>query len=404
MVVRATHVPTGTDIVVGPRADQRSQELMSDAHGKCRTVKGAGVLECREHDDDPALAHLRDRNGRVHGAWVYLRKFRDKWLVCHSPSGIEKRFRSHEIRLMTDQHRWQQDYYDRAAQHAGWRTEQEVVLDSGTRLDLVIHGSAGQFGVEVQHSDLTVPKVRARDRKADRAGITSVWSADRKAPPWAFKVAHVETNELPHGNVQRRRWPVTTGPRRIIPARCTPANFDRCWKPGARTFCGGWHPLFRPINAVSGGHFVYVDDIAEQVPAGDLVRLDTQTKQGVILVTAADREMWEHDFAQQVADRLSIRRPGSAARPCSYDLPAELLELRQPSLARLEPLPPARVATELAPTQASPGQATDTQRNRPAIAVHRPRPPCATCGQPLFLIEPGRTVCERCRLNSPSQP
>jgi hypothetical protein len=348
MAVRATHVPTGTLIEIGPHLDPTSQAVLNEAYGRCGIRDNAGVLECREHDDDPRFAHLRDEAGQVHGAWMYLRKLRDRWVICHHPKGIGRGLRDHEVHLMTDQHRWQQDYYERAAEAAGWSAEREVPIP-GTRMDLVITGPAGRWAVEVQHSAMTTPKVKDRDRKARAADIATVWSADRKNPAWAFKVAHVETNELPHGHTPRGSWTVTTGPRRIEPARCSPANFERCWLPRRRNFCGGWHALFRPIEGLR------VDDIAALVPAGDLVRLDTRTKQGVILATGDDADLWHHEFAAQV-ERVPSRRHDGAARRCAYD--AAGLSLRSPT--------------------------------------------CQACTRPLLLIRPGRTLCERCRLDGRS--
>lgn len=321
MAFRATYIPTGTDITIAQYTDPVSQTIIDEVYGHCEIHDGVGLLECREHDNDPRLADKRDDTGRVRGAWVYLQKRRSEWVICHSPNGIGREFRSHEIHLMTDQHRWQQDYYDRAAQAAGWRTAQEVVLDTGTRLDLVIEGPGGRYGIEVQHSALSVPKVRARHRKAQRSGISTVWSADRRASGWAFKVPHVETNELPHGHLPRGLWTVTTGPRRLDVVSCSPRNADRlpcCPRPRARNWCGGWHPVFRPKTGI------VVDDIAERVPAGDLVPLDTRTKQGIILVTATDRDRWMNEFAPTYSPPPKTGKT-SKARPCGYQVDPDML-------------------------------------------------------------------------------
>ena len=346
MAVRATHIPSGTDIAIGPYVDSTSQAVIDEIYQAC----SAGVLECREHDDDPYLAHLRDaEDGRLHGAWVCLKRnpAKTKWVIAHLPNGIGREFRSHEVPVgKSDQHQWQQDYISRAAESAGFPAEQEVTLPTGTRLDVKIDGSVGSVGFEVQHSFLSLGKVRSRDRKADAEGIPLVWSADHKAPDWAFKVAHVETNELLDGKTPSGSWTVTTGPRRIIPVACSSKNVDllsRCRKPRSRTWCGGWHPIFRPITGL------VVDDLAKRVPSGELVRLDTHTKQGVILVSASNYELWQNDFASQVGlDRNHVH---NIAKRCTY----------QPSLSA---------------------------------------PICAKCNKPLFLIRPGRVICERCRIDS----
>lgn len=322
MAIRATHVPSGTDISIGgPFVEPRSQAIIDEVYQNC----APGVLECREHDSDPRLAQMRDpADGRVHDAWVYLQRRYNKtrWVICHHPSGIGRDFQSHVIPVgKSDQHQWQQDYISRAAEDAGFAAEQEVILPTGTILDIKIDGIDGPVGFEVQHSFLSVPKVVARTRKAHREGIPLVWSADHKNPDWAFRVPHIEANGSPNGATPRRAWTVTTGPRRIISVACTPRNadlLDRCQKPRSRNWCGGRHPVFRPIEGL------VVDDIAQRVPAGELVPLDTGLKQGVILVTATDRLLWENEFATKgQASRIMepSTRNGSRAKRCVYPVP-----------------------------------------------------------------------------------
>lgn len=337
MAFRATYIPEGTDITIAQHTDAVSQTILDEVYGHCEIRDGVGLLECREHDNDPRLADKRDDTGRVRGAWVYLQKRRSEWVICHSHNGIGREFRNHEIHLMTDQHRWQQDYYDRAAQAAGWHTAQEVVLDTGTRLDLVIEGPGGRYGIEVQHSALSVPKVRARNRKALRSGITTVWSADQREPAWAFKVPHVETNELPHGHLPRGSWTVTTGPRQLVRVFCS-SRYDhllpRCPRPHARarTWCGKYHAVFRPKLGL------VADDIAEQVPAGILVPLDTRTKQGIILVSADDRKVWQNEFASAYSPPPKTGKT-SKARPCGYQVNPDMLLTPSPGHAVPDDLP-----------------------------------------------------------------
>lgn len=312
MAVRATHVPSGTDITIGPFIDPVSQAVIDEIYQNC----SKGVLECREHDGDPRLRHLRDSDGRVHDAWVHLKKnpARTKWVIAHSATGIGREFRSHKVPVgKSAEHQWQQDYISRAAEDAGFPAEQEVILPTGTRLDVKVDGAIGAVGFEVQHSYLSVPKVRNRTRKAAAEGIPLVWSADHKGPAWAFKVPHIEANGSPFGDTPRRAWTVTTGPREIIPVRCGPQNaglLPRCWKRRGRSWCGGWHAVFQPITGL------VVDDLAQRVPAGELVPLDTNTKQGVILVPASHQELWVNEFASQV--QPAERAPNRAKR-CTYE-------------------------------------------------------------------------------------
>lgn len=309
MSVRATCYVDGRviDLLITPRPGRGTVAVLDTIHGHCHQ----GVLECREHDEDERLTAFRGDDGRVHGAWCYLQKREEAWVICHHPNARGVRLENHVVNVMTDQHRWQQDYYARAAQTAGHEVQQEYTTSTGSRVDVLLRGSV-EVGIEVQHSALSLPKVRHRNRKAVAAGITSIWSADHPSPSFAFKVPHVETNVLPHGAVPRGRWTVTTGPRTLRSVMCSPRNSDllpRCIRPRARNWCGDAHPVWEPK------HGVVVDDIAELAPAGELVSLDTRTRQGVILVSSSDRDRYLSDFAS-VAE--APRQPYSPGGPCSY--------------------------------------------------------------------------------------
>lgn len=348
MAMRATHVESGKTIAVGPRITPDDQAVIDEIYQNC----GEGVLECREHDNDPRLAYLRDAAGQVHGAWVYLQYRNNKSLLvmAHHPNGTgrEFKFQPHLIPVgKSDQHQWYQDYISRAVDDVGFPVNQEVYLPSGTFLDVQVQGPIGLVGFEVQHSFLSLGKVRARTRKAISEGIPLVWCADHKDPDWAFKVPHFEANEIPDGLAPRGSWTVTTGPRRIIRVACSPRNADRlprCLKPRRRNWCGGWHPVFEPMRRL------VVDSIAQQVPAGELIPLDTRMPQGVILTTAACYDLWHNEFADHSQAR---ERQRNDVKPCGY-------------VPQLQALPP------------------------PAL--------CSRCGQHLLLVRPGRDLCEKCRI------
>lgn len=351
MALRATHVESGTDISIGPYVDPISQDVIEEVYQNC----GAGVLECREHDHDPNFAHLRDPvDGRVHGAWLYVAKRNRKTLtiLAHNSTKCREELRGLRCSVeihggKSDQHQWYQDYISRAVDDVGFPVNQEVYLPSGTFLDVQVQGPIGLVGFEVQHSFLSLGKVRARTRKAISEGIPLVWCADHKDPDWAFKVPHFEANQLPDGLAPRGSWTVTTGPRRIIRVACSPQNADRlprCLKPRRRNWCGGWHPVFEPMRGL------VVDSIAQQVPAGELIPLDTRLPQGVILTTAACYDLWHNEFADHSQAREGQRND---AKPCGY-------------VPQLQPPPPPV--------------------------------PCSRCGQRLLLIRPGRDLCEKCRI------
>jgi hypothetical protein len=344
MTIRVTHMETGAEASIGPVLDATTTAIIAEVYQGC----SAGVLECREHDNDPKLEEFRTPDGRVHGVWVYLRNLTKSdgskwWVVSHSPNGVVPGvFRSHEVQAnKSDQHRWQQDYYERAARDAGYDTKQEDgTVVPGRVVDVRITGPAGVFAIEVQHSFEGVRKVRHRHAKGLAAGVTSVWSADHRAPDWAFRVPHVETNKLEDGVRPRGSWTVTTGPRTLEMATCSPGNFQRCPERGRRNFCGRWHPTWLPK------HDITVDDIAQMVPAGQLVVLDTSAKQGTILVTPRDREVWLNELGLLIPQQRTETNPDNH---CAY----------QPNL------------------------------KAPATS-------CVVCGQNLLLIRPGRDTCARC--------
>lgn len=388
MTIRVTVVATGTDIEVGPMLDPVSLAVLEEYRQRC----AAGVLECREHDNDPRLTDFRDSDGRVHGVWVYIQKrlrkdgFNWWWVICHHPGGtVPRHFVSHTVPAgKSPQHQWQQDYYERAAQDAGWESKQEDGSTvPGTCLDVRITGPAGVFGIEVQHSFLSVGKVRARHRKALSAGVTAVWSADRRNPDWAFKVPHVETNELPDGARPRGSWTVPTGPRRLDMAKCAPANFDRCPTPRSRNFCGRWHPKWSPMRGI------VADDIAQQVPSGDLVVLDTHSKQGVILTRPKDATRWNEHYGLVVPQAQSEASPDNY---CGYIPKLSTLQLGEEETTRDD----AVVRADMRPC-------VSCQKPTPAYdqLCHECRFPnkCHDCGQRLLINRPGCVQCERCRLD-----
>ncbi len=228
VAIRATHVATETDITIGPFIDPVSQAVIDEVY----QGRGAGVLECREHDDHPDLAQLRDPvDGRVHGAWVYLRKSRDKrlWQLVHLANGIGREFRTHEIPVgKSAEHQWQQDYYERAAQYAGYQTAQEVALSTDTRLDLTITrpGRRVRCGDPAQspggaEGAGTHPEGPQGGHHLDLVGRSQgpgLRSRSRMSRPTPCRTDYARADPVT----------VTTGPRRVIKARCEPENFQRC--------------------------------------------------------------------------------------------------------------------------------------------------------------------------------
>jgi hypothetical protein len=122
---------------------------------------------------------------------------------------------------VSDEHKYQTEYWVRAAEHAGWRAEREHMLHTRTRPDALIHGPV-LTGVEVQRSAMTAAEAVARTRKAFRAGVTDAWFTSRKPEPlWAWRVPTVGENELTWQYLPPRRAATATGLRVIRAAGCS---------------------------------------------------------------------------------------------------------------------------------------------------------------------------------------
>jgi hypothetical protein len=292
-----------TDVTLSYPLAPEHRDLL---HGMFDTGIAKGDIECRMHDDDPKLRTHRSSDGRIHGAFLYLRRNpsnHQQLVLCHWPGGPVSG--SHAVpSAMTSEHRRRQEYVALRGEAAGYEVELEKSIAPGTRSDVVIRGTE-TMTTEVQQTGISMPTVLRRDRAAVGAGAVPTWLSDTKAPHYAFQVAHVETNE--REGMNPRSWTVSTGPREIEHEKCAPASrIARC--PDRRYgWCGSWHQIWVPKPGLT------VDDVVEQVPAGALVRLDTGGPQGVILVSAADRDAWLEEHPEPTSTRLPQQRTNTSA-------------------------------------------------------------------------------------------
>jgi hypothetical protein len=441
MALRATCVDNGQEIDLDRANEPLMAGLLDELHRRTtrgdRPRPGRAVLECREHDGP---------DGPYRGAWVYLRRDRHgRWLLAHFD---RDNYADHVAAGMTDQHRWQQDYWQRAGDAAGYATAREKHLP-GVRLDVAIYGPKATIGVEVQHSALSRRAVLTRTTKARAQGVTSLWSGDKPAAPpdWAYRVPTVLTNELPERYAPRGTWTVVNGLRTLVPTHCARPRFHDssyegfggvCPATNRRYPCGGWHARFVPTPGVT------VDDVAEQAPAGALIPLTLPHWRSprVYIVTAADHKLYGElatgtytDPERATQDAAETSEVGEIG-PCRVVMPDQtstltlstaqgtppstisatattLPRLDTPALVKTALWPPTAIpATDVpGPVRApSPGPAlelpvvSNTQTAGTAAPVelppHAPRPTCSRCGNELFLVRPNRTVCARCE---PSQ-
>ena len=334
--------------------------------------KQPGYLECRMHDDDPALADKRGPDGRIPNTWLYLRRDPRSGLLllCHWPGGPVRG--KHELPYrMSDEHRRRQEYIVARGQAAGHQVETEKTMTGGsTTSDVVLRGSV-TMTAEAQPETTTLRTVLRRDAAIAGVGVTPTWFADRKDPQWAFRVAHVETNS--RLGLDPHTWPVSTGPRSLERERCTPRSRFRSCPESRRNWCGQWHGFWVPKPGLT------VDDVVEQTPAGDLVRLDTGRRQGVILTTPHDRDEWLDTIPEQRTPVREPRRQDSVVHP---DYAADLL--RKAVAER-----PAPVSEpESAPTSSHCRRAFPPYVNPPAECPNWGKGPCGGGGLACTRCEP----------------
>ena len=194
---------------------------------------------------------------------------------------------------MSDEHKRQAEYWARAAEAAGYRTETEWRLNTGTRPDVLIRGPV-MTGVEVQRSYIRRSTAVARTRKAERADVKDVWFTDNGTrPAWYGRVPTVGQNLQPgqpdpwrHG-IPPARAITATGVRKIVPVRCTVNSGYQC--SAGKNYCGEYRPRDIPRTGLS------IDD--EQFPAGQMlaIRLSgTPRKPGnIAIVTPDDKTLYE---------------------------------------------------------------------------------------------------------------
>jgi hypothetical protein len=249
---------------------------------------------------------------------------------------------------MSEEHKWQTEYWVRAAEDAGWRVDEERRLDADTQPDVVIIGTV-LTGIEVRLSHKTAASAVLRTHKAEQAGVKDLWftasdiqtSGSRHQPLWAYRVPTVGAVRLGWNMLPPKRSATATGLRKICPTRCIVTEFDRCpYYPGrGRSHCGKRHPKPTPWRGLT------VDDVAGLFPAGEIVALTFdgyQRRADVLLVGWTDVAIYEEltgrpartgdaetqpaatpRFGESPSAWLPARRPGTCLTP-GCDRPARL--------------------------------------------------------------------------------
>lgn len=275
------HAPTGIilDFAAPDFGSPEAAAIVEEWRNRTKRPR-EGDFICRYHQD-------RERSS------LYLRTATGGQVIAaHWPnSGLAG---SHTIvHGMTDAHRYQTDYIQRAAEDAGYATEKEYWLSSRVRLDAAIFTDRSITGVEVQRSLLTTRSVLSRTTSAGRAGALSVWFHDRDddLPKWFGRVPSVGMNRMPWDTVPPRySASVANGTARIKAVRCESSSGIFC-RDRRFGWCGKHHPVREPLRRL------FVDNIAEMVPAGDLLpmrfRFITKPEAVIYLVEPRSLELYQ---------------------------------------------------------------------------------------------------------------
>ena len=226
-------------------------------------------------------------------AWLYLQQRGDLLVAAHWPGTALAG--SHEISHgVSDEHKRQVEYVQRAGQAAGFEVRTEVSLPTKVRPDAIIYGPH-QIGVEVQRSQLSAQAAKTRTTKAHYAGIDSLWFSERsdRLPAWFARVPSVAMMEQPWDTLPRSRSVTVTSVRIIVPKRCRDIRNGRC--PNRRYGCDQWHAEPEPY-AWHHREGILLDDVAERAPAGSLVPIMFRPFEGreyILIVPAKDKARYE---------------------------------------------------------------------------------------------------------------
>lgn len=239
---------------------------------------------------------------------LYLQQRGDLLIAAHWPGS--KLAGTHEIRHgPSDEHKRQVEYIQVAGVAAGLKVETEVPLRSAGRIvaraDAVIYGPRVQMSVEVQRSALSRTVAKGRTTKARRAGLQPVWFADSQSNPgWFGHVPGVRMNpEVPWDTLpSRRSVQVVSGVPAIIGRRCRNMRNSVC--PDRPYGCNRWHPDYEP-------RAILVDELAELVPAGELVTMLFRVPSGrehVFIVSPNDKSRYEAITGRSADVPLSLSK------------------------------------------------------------------------------------------------
>ncbi|MGH3382363.1 MAG: hypothetical protein ACRDP6_47305 [Actinoallomurus sp.] len=323
------------------------------------------------------------------GGTMYLqRRHGDLFAVHHANNACGEK---HPINTETDEHKRQKEYCCLSAERNGLQASEEYSTGKGTRVDVLITGGSTRVGYEAQHSKLRVSAAKGRSTKTMNANILPLWTSDSGGrPPWLH---HVPSMKIDRNNWSQGMPPigtaVATGLRDVEMVECTVA-FARgqiCSVTGGLP-CGRRHPELVPVKVAT------FDDAIRRTATGELVPY-RDVRGYVYMVPLLARDLlveyeigreWLPGEMRLPSGESDTRRGGATCRADHADV---IIESRCQRCGRWKPGYEALCE----------GCMVLTVRAVAVQPLARDGPSCVKCGQPLLLIRPGRTTCERCRID-----
>jgi hypothetical protein len=151
----------------------------------------AEIVSLHGHIEPPPAAPVLTCLGNLEPMYIY-RHGTGRYFARHYPGGNPDQH-GHRIATMSDEHRRQAEYAQRAASEHGFDATLEKSTGKGTRLDVAVFGE-NNIGFEIQRSALSRAKAKSRAAKSFTAGFATAWVTDRERDPdWAD---HVPTARL----------------------------------------------------------------------------------------------------------------------------------------------------------------------------------------------------------------
>lgn len=254
-------------------------------------------------------------------------------------------FGDHEIRPRgeSEAHKYQKEYYARAAERSGYRVAMEVATGKNTILDVAIYGRQN-IGLEMQISRITGPKVLDRFCKSLSAGFPSVWYAGARNPKWLHRVPSMTGNDLPWDFLPKPGSVYVNSLRKMVMKRCNTMEqgLNRCPLTNRPPCCGGEHPDLVPLIIDEDTRMgKTADEVVEMLPENGLVSVHNVLKSGnlVYLVYPADAALYREltkDVVRRLTDsevRIQIGRSPRTGDTihCHYDASSQrVMEVVRP--------------------------------------------------------------------------